>query len=90
MRTSNSNEKLTATLLGVLPDKALGNHYTVVLKGMDIHLSQDYYDKLLLQNNIQTNEQHAITLIDIADPSFFALNFNPTPDIKGIMATPMR
>ena len=90
MQTSNSNAKLTATLLGALNNKALGNYCSVVANGMDLHLGQDNYGKLLLQNNIQLNKQPAIILINIANPSFFAIKINPTPDIQRSIATTMR
>ena len=73
MQTTDINAKLTVMLLGTLSDEALGNYYTIVPKGINIHLGKEYYDKLILQNNVQINNRHAITLINIVDPRLFTL-----------------
>ena len=90
MQTINSNAKLSAALMAALPDNILGTYYKLEPKDMDLHLRPEYYDKLLLQNNVELNIQHAITLINIADCGFFSLKFNPTPDIWGSMASTMK
>ena len=73
IRTYSKNRKTMASLLGDLQDVVLGDYYTVVAKGMDVVLGCDYYNKLLTQNIVQIGKQHPITLINIADSSFFAI-----------------
>ena len=86
IQTTNSNAKLTVTLMTASPNSSLGNYYAIVPKGMDIYLGPVYYNKLLLQNNVQLNDQRAITLINSADHGFFSLKFNPTREIQGLPA----
>ena len=89
-RTTNSNAKPIVSLLGALPDDIMENYFAIVSKGMDIHIGKEYSDKLLLQNNVQVNDQHAIILINITNPGISKLKFNLTPDIQGLMATTMQ
>ena len=83
MRTSNANAKLTATLLAAQDDEILGPYYKMVPKGMDTTFGPEYHDKLLINNNVEINNQRAITIINIPYDGFFAVKFNPTPDIQG-------
>ena len=83
MRTSNANAKLTATLLAKQDDEVLGPYYKLIPKGMDTTLGPAYHDKLLINNNVEINDQRAITITNIPYDGFFTVKFNPTPDIQG-------
>ena len=50
---------------------------------MDTTLGPAYHDKLLINNNVEINDQRAITITNIPYDGFFTVKFNPTPDIQG-------
>ena len=83
IRTSNAHAKLIAALLAVQDDDSLGPYLKIMPKGIDTTLGPEYHNKLLINNNVETNDQRAITIINIAYNTFFAMKFNPTPKIQG-------
>ena len=52
-------------------------------KGIDTTLGLEYHNKLLINNNVEINDQRAITIINIPYDGFLTVKFNPTPDIQG-------
>lgn len=56
---------------------------------MNTELSYEYYDNLLIQNNVQINKKRAINLINIGDTNLFGIKINQTQEIQGSVATMM-
>lgn len=56
---------------------------------MGTEVGHEYYDKLLIENNVQMNKQRAITIINIAAMDFIGIKINLTLEIQGSVATTM-
>ena len=53
-------------------------------------LLEDNYDQLVIDNTLDLNQLHHITLMNVSDKDFFKTSINLTPQIKKIVSYLMR